>query len=99
MVEETRVGLRPHPVERSGHRLLDVTRDAEFERDAPSDPTRVPVDLNGLHVLLRQELAVREVRTEHQQDVGSVERRVGVPVVEQSRHPDGRRVERVAEIP
>jgi len=60
---------------------------AQLERRPAADVTGVPVDLDGLHLLMRQEFGEGEVGAEHQQHVGVVDRAVAAAVAEQAVMP------------
>ena len=70
-------------------RCRHVADHRQFQRRPATDVAGVPVDLNDFHLLVRQEVGEREVRPEHQENVGLIDGAVAAAVTEQSGHADG----------
>ncbi len=69
-------------------RRCHVADHAQLQRRPAADVPGVAVDLDGLHLLVGQEVAEGEVGAEHQQHVGAIDRGVAAAVSEQAGHAD-----------
>ena len=84
LVEEPAALLRRHQAEEGLGGLADVPEHHEVVARAPPEPRRLDVDLRGADAR-RQELVVREVGAQQQQQVRTLHRRLARAVPEQAR--------------
>jgi hypothetical protein len=97
LVEELGVGAGFQPGDQRAQRLAHVADETQVDRRAAAEVERLVVDLDDL-LPRREEVVVREVRAEHEQQVAVSEGLGGSAPTKQARHPDARRVVRLEHI-